>query len=296
MHASLLILAAGMGSRYGGLKQLDPMGPNGETILDYTVDDAIRSGFSKIVFVIRQDFAEAFQSRIIDKFAGRAELGCVYQKLSDLPEGCAVPENREKPWGTAHALWAAREAMDTPFGVVNADDFYGAGAYDALFRHLTDRDAMERYPSCTVGYFLENTLSEHGPVNRGICRVENGELRGVEEHVDIARSEDGHIYGKNTSGQCVELAPDAITSMNCWGFGPAFFTPLEEALHAFLRTRGTEPKAECYIPSVVDDLIAADRTTCAVLETDSHWFGVTYPEDKPAVQAFLRTFCGSRKM
>ncbi|HAV13158.1 MAG TPA: nucleotidyltransferase [Opitutae bacterium] len=289
MQPTLLILAAGMGSRYGGLKQLDPMGPNGETVLDYSVYDAIRAGFGKVVFVIRRDFADAFREAVGDKFADRIEVEYAFQELTDLPEGFSVPEGREKPWGTAHAVRAARNAVDAPFAVINADDFYGQDAYQQLADYFKTSKDQPELRTCMVGYRLENTLSEHGSVNRGLCIVENGTLQGVEEHSVIAKGEDGVIRGSNLTDQRVNLNADDIVSMNFWGFSPALFATLEAHFIDFLKEHGQEAKSECYIPTVIDDLIQSEQTECAVIETSGSWFGVTYPEDKPFVQESIQT-------
>ncbi len=288
MQPTLLILAAGMGSRYGGLKQLDPMGPNGETVLDYSVYDAIRAGFGKVVFVIRRDFAEAFKAAVGDKFEDRIDVAYAFQDLNDLPEGFSVPDGREKPWGTAHAVRAARHEIDAPFAVINADDFYGKDAYAQLaayFKQSTDEPELR---TCMVGYRLENTLSEHGSVNRGLCRVEHGSLQAVEEHTEIAKDGDGRIHGLNLAGDSVEIPAGAIVSMNFWGFTPALFPSLEALFIEFLEAHGQEAKSECYIPTVIDTLIRSGQTDCAVIETSGSWFGVTYPDDKPFVQASIR--------
>ena len=223
MQPTLLILAAGMGSRYGGLKQIDPMGPNGETVLDYSVFDAIRAGFGKVVFVIRRDFADAFKTAVGDKFRDRIEVAYAFQELHDLPEGFTIPVGREKPWGTAHAVRAARNDIDSPFAVINADDFYGQDAYQQLADYFNQSNDEPELRTCMVGYRLENTLSEHGSVNRGLCLVEDGFLKGVEEHTVIAKGEDGIVRGSNLTNQRVNIAADAIVSMNFWGFTPALF-------------------------------------------------------------------------
>lgn len=279
---TLLVLAAGMGSRYGGLKQLDPMGPHGETVLDFSVFDAIRAGFRRVVFVIREDFAEAFRQQVGERFAGRIDVEYVFQRLDDLPPGFEVPEDRVKPWGTAHAVRAARDAIDGPFAVINADDFYGEDAYRVLgtwFGRNTDGD------SCAmVGYPLRNTLSDHGSVNRGICRTTpDGRLAAVEEILGIARAPDGTIRGERVSGETLALDPRAPASMNFWGFPQGFFGSLEEKFIEFLERHGDERKAECYIPAVIDELIREDRCECRVLATEASWFGMTYPDDKPRV-------------
>jgi len=287
MQPTLLILAAGMGSRYGGLKQLDPMGPNGETVLDYSVFDAIRAGFGKVVFVIRRDFAEAFKKAVGDKFEGKIEVAYAFQELTDLPAGFSVPEGREKPWGTAHAVRAAHTEIDAPFAVINADDFYGQDAYQQLVQYFAHSADATELRTCMVGYPLKNTLSEHGSVNRGICRVERGALQTVEEHCTISRGADGVVRGDNLAGEAVEIDEAAIVSMNFWGFTPALFPSLEARFIEFLEAHGDEMKSECYLPTVIDTLIQSKQTECAVIETDGAWFGVTYPGDKPFVQASI---------
>lgn len=272
-----------MGSRYGGLKQMDPMGPNGETILDYSVFDAIRAGFGKVVFVIREDFAEAFREGVGSRFSDRIEIDYAFQKLDDLPEGFAVPADREKPWGTAHAVRAARNVINEPFAVVNADDFYGANAYQtaADFLNTLSNDSTDY---SIVGYYLKNTLSDHGGVNRGICTAnDQGLLTNVEEVIDINRQPHGVVAGTGLDGTSREVAEDAIVSMNFWCFSPAYFTQTEEHFSAFLAEHLNTPKSECYIPTVVDDFVEKGQATCKVLPTTSNWFGVTYPDDKPRV-------------
>lgn len=280
-----------MGSRYGGLKQMDPMGPNGETVLDYSVFDAIRAGFGKVVFIIREDFAEAFRSSVGARFAGKIEVDYAFQKLDDLPEGFTVPEGRTKPWGTAHAVRAARHAVDGSFAVINADDFYGADAYQSIARWFAaEAEAGDpaKHHYSMVGYPLRNTLSDHGSVNRGICRTDaSGLLTDVEEVVDIARDADGTVRGTALDGSRREIADICPVSMNFWGFTRSFFGELEEHFTAFLREKGGEQKSECYIPTVVDDLIRREKADCLVLDTTSSWFGVTYPDDKPHVVASI---------
>lgn len=278
-----------MGSRYGGLKQMDPMGPNGETVLDYSVYDAIRAGFGKVVFVIREDFAEAFQKGVGSRFADRIEVGYAFQRLDDLPAGYSVPEGREKPWGTAHAVRAARNVVTGHFAVINADDFYGGDAYlrAAAFFDSLPGDAINEI--ALVGYPLENTLSEHGHVNRGICQIdEMGFLTNVEEYLDIEREDDGFVRGNALDGKRHAVPDGTLVSMNFWAFGPGFFWQLEEAFVRFLSEAGTQMKSECYIPTVVDQLIHAGHARVPVLRTTSRWFGVTYPQDKPAVVESIR--------
>jgi len=285
METTLLILAAGMGSRYGGLKQMDPMGPDGETVLDYSVYDAIRAGFKRVVFIIREDFAQAFREGVGARFEGKIEVDYAFQKLDDLPDGFSVPEGREKPWGTTHAIRAARNAVSGPFAVINADDFYGADAYQriaAYFRESNDSDdSMSHY--CMVGYHINKTLSDHGDVNRGICSENDGLLSEVEEITEIKREQDGKIYGNQLDGTRIEIDEHALASMNFWGFSHEFFAQLEEHFIQFLKESGNELKSECYIPTLVDDLISQKKADCRLLETTSSWFGVTYPDDKPHV-------------
>jgi NDP-sugar pyrophosphorylase family protein len=289
MQPTLLVLAAGMGSRYGGLKQMDPMGPHGETVLDYSVFDAIRAGFGKVVFVIRRDFAEAFREGVGSRFADRIAVDYAYQTLDDLPSPFTVPAGREKPWGTAHAVRAAREVIDGPFAVVNADDFYGADAYQQVARWFATPPA-DRHKAhyAMVGYPLKNTLSEHGAVNRGICQTdEQGLLADVEEVLEIARGDDSVVRGTRIDGSTLVIGEDTPVSMNFWAFSADFFEHLESHFTEFLKLHGNEPKSECYIPTVVDSLIREDRADCTVLDTSAQWFGVTYPDDKPHVVASI---------
>jgi NDP-sugar pyrophosphorylase family protein len=269
---------------------MDPMGPNGETVLDYSVFDAIRAGFQRVVFIIRRDFAEAFQSSVGSRFAGKIQVEYAYQSLDDLPEGFSVPEGRTKPWGTSHAIRAARHLIHGPFAVINADDFYGRDSYHqaaAFLRQPALDQEIEHY--AMVGYDLLNTLSDHGDVNRGICRTDaEGYLTSVEEVVKIQREQDGSIYGNYLDGLRKPVPQDAIVSMNFWAFEASFIERIEEHFLQFLKEHGDKEKSECYIPSVVDELIRSGRATCSVLPTSSSWFGVTYPEDKPHVVANIQ--------
>ncbi len=278
---SLIVLAAGMGSRYGGLKQLDPMGPNGETVLDYSVYDAIRAGFNRVIFVIREDFSEAFKSGIGERFAKLIQVDYAYQRLDDLPAPFAPPAGRTKPWGTTHAIRAARELVDGPFAVINADDFYGRDAYFQATRFLKNSDEDR----CgLVAYPLENTLSEHGSVNRGICEVSQEQmLLAVEEVVKISRDASGEISGIGLNGQRRVLGAKAPASMNFWVFPKQFMADLESEFFDFLVQHGDKETSEFYIPTVVDNLIHKGKTQCEVIETSATWFGVTFPEDKPYV-------------
>ncbi|MEO8613918.1 MAG: sugar phosphate nucleotidyltransferase [Luteolibacter sp.] len=295
MKPTLLVLAAGMGSRYGGLKQMDPMGPNGETVLDYSVYDAIRAGFGRVVFIIREDFAEAFKSGVGARFADRIQVDYAFQKLDDLPDGFAIPEGRTKPWGTAHAVRSARNLVKESFAVINADDFYGSDAYVRAAEFLASpRSETDKAHYAMIGYPLVNTLSDHGDVNRGICtRNESGLLSSVEEYVQIEREADGVVRGTSLDGSRREVCENSPVSMNFWAFTHCFFNHLEAEFTAFMKNSGTMEKSENYIPTVVDALIRACEADCAVLSTTSHWFGVTYPEDKPHVVASIMKLIGS---
>jgi len=281
---ALLVLAAGLGSRYGGLKQLDPVGPHGETLLDYSVHDAMRAGFDRVVFLIRRDIEKDFRAMIGARYEGKISVGYAFQQLDELPPGFTPPAHRTKPWGTAHAIWCAREAITTPFASINADDFYGADAFRQVgsFLSTVDPDAAPaRF--AMAGYRLDKTLSDHGTVARGICRVDDGNfLRGVEELTDLARDADGAIVSGGRT-----FAPETPVSMNFWGFTPRIFPLLEEALRGFLAAHGGSGKAECYIPSAVAGMIGAGAANVRVLATTADWFGVTYREDRPPVQQNL---------
>lgn len=287
---SLLVLAAGMGSRYGSLKQMDAFGPNGESIIDYSIYDAIEAGFGKVVFVVREYFLEEFKAMFDERFGHKIELCYVTQELTSIPDGLVFNPERQKPWGTAHAVYVAYEAIDEPFAVINADDFYGRDAYKVLYNFLT-HDEGPNY--CVVSYYLENTLSEHGTVNRGVCTAdEEGYLKHVEECTKIEKDEKGTITYPSEDGPRV-LAPNTLVSMNMWGFKPNYFTYAEKQLSNFIIEKGHELKSEFYIPSMVDKLIHDGELKVNVLKTTSSWFGVTYPEDKAAVQEQLKALIDS---
>lgn len=286
---TLLVLAAGMGSRYGGLKQLDPMGPNGETLLDYSVFDALRGGFGSVTFVIRRDFEDIFRNQIGKRYEGRTEVRYVFQQLDVLPAGFSVPEGREKPWGTTHAIWCAKDVVKEPFAAINADDFYGAEAYSTLAKFLAETP-MEATPAqlAMVGYKLSNTLSDHGTVSRGVCKADaNGLLTHIVEATKIEKTATGGRQVE-ADGSVTEFTGEEPCSMNFWGFTPSIFPMLEEEMIAFLQKQGTEAKSECLIPNTVGTLIQKQLATLKVLTTDSTWFGVTYREDKPIVMESLR--------
>jgi choline kinase len=281
MKPTLLILAAGMGSRFGGLKQIEPVGPNGETILEYSVYDAIRAGFGKVVFVIRESFAESFKTRFESKLAGKIEISYVYQETNMLPEGFQLPEGREKPWGTGHAVLMAKDAISEPFAVINADDFYGAEAYRVIAEYLTQAITPEKY--AMVGYRLNNTLSEFGSVSRGICVTdENNRLTKITETHKI-RPEEGEILCESEENKTIKLTGQETVSMNFWGFHPSIFENIETQFIDFLTNHINQPKSEFYIPFVVFEMIKTRLISVEVLHADSPWFGVTYQEDKPFV-------------
>ena len=286
MSPTLVVLAAGMGSRYGGLKQIDPMGPSGETILDYSVYDALRAGFGRVVFIIRPDFEDAFRSGVTARFADRIDVDFSFQTLDRLPSGYDVPAGREKPWGTTHAILCAREQIRGNFAVINADDFYGRHSYAVLSSHLQQVDATST-DFAMVGFTLRNTLSDHGSVARGVCSAnDKGYLTAIDEMTKIER--DGRA-AKNTrdDGTVTVLTGDEPVSMNMWGFTPRLFDHLDRVFREFLDRSGHEPKSECFIPLTVGQLVDERVATCRVLRTDSSWFGVTYREDKEIVQASI---------
>lgn len=277
---ALLVLAAGMGSRYGGLKQLDAVGPNGETLLDYSVHDAIRAGFSRVVFLIRRDIEKEFREKVGARYAGKISVGYAFQELRDLPGGFAPTPGRKKPWGTAHAVWCAREDIREPFAAINADDFYGAETFRSAAGFLRTVDVLSRPARfAMVAFSLGRTLSEHGTVARGICTMENGKLlRGIEELTDIARKPDGTIFsGVRALGEATPV------SMNFWAFTPQVFPLLENELKTFLATESGSEKAECYLPSALAAMVQENLAQVSVLETTSDWFGVTYREDRDRV-------------
>ena len=270
-----------MGSRFGGLKQVEPVGPNGEAIIDYSIYDAMRAGFGKVVFIIRESFADAFKEKFDKKLNGKIEVEYVFQELNMLPDGFTLPEGREKPWGTAHAILVAKNVINEPFCALNADDFYGYNAYRAMAKFLTEsKDPMEY---AMVGYKLNETLSEFGSVSRGICQEDsNNNLIKIVETLKIVKR-GNEIISIENDGTEISLTGNEIASMNNWGFKPSVFEQLEKRFIQFLKTEIDKPKSEMYIPSVVFDLIDDKAATAKVLEADSPWFGVTYKEDKPFV-------------
>ncbi|MCX6966952.1 MAG: nucleotidyltransferase [Verrucomicrobia bacterium] len=281
---TLLILAAGMGSRYGGFKQIDPIGPAGEIIIDYSIYDAFRAGFGKIVVLTRPEIEAPLRAHFQQTLGDRKDVVFAYQNLDDLPEGFTLPAGRQKPWGTAHAIWAARHQLDTAFGVINADDFYGPSSFQILHDALLSKTPGD---CCMVGFELAKTLSRHGSVSRGICRCDaNGCLSDVTEHTQIEPDGPHGARSLDAGGNWQPIAADSITSMNLWGFDPDIHRHLETEFRAFLACQGADLKSEFYIPSAVNTLITTGGRRCKVFKTPEQWFGMTYKEDRElAVQA-----------
>ncbi len=286
MSLTLVVLAAGMGSRYGGLKQCDPVGPSGETIMDYSVFDAIRAGFDRVVFVIRRDFADDFRTLVGSRYAGSVRVEYAFQELDDLPQGFTVPEGREKPWGTAHALRSARNLIDGAFAAINADDFYGRDAFRCLADFLRSASPVAaRF--ALVGFRLDRTLSENGSVARGLCTVAgDGRLTAIREVTKIVRTPGGAADLSDPEHPAVFSGAERV-SMNLWGFTPLFMRELTDTFAEFLGENSANLKSEWYIPLAVDRMIREGRAEVSVLPTESLWFGVTYREDKPGVVAAL---------
>ncbi|MFP4565577.1 MAG: NDP-sugar synthase [Spirochaetaceae bacterium] len=285
---TLVVLAAGMGSRYGGIKQIDPVGPSGEALIEYSIYDALRAGFTRVCFIVRADIHDAVAGFFDPKLTGRAEVVYAHQELSDVPAGFEVPADRSKPWGPAHAVRAARDAVDGPFVAINADDFYGRASFESVASFLSGVEPAEpRY--CMVGFRVDRTLSEHGTVSRALCRVDaDGMLSHIEEHKEIERAADGRIVSRLPDGSDLELAADEVVSMNIFGFTPVVFRHFEEEFRAFLAEEGEDPKAEFYLPTVQNNLIRTGRASVRVLPDAGTWFGMTYREDKPMVEAEIR--------
>ena len=282
MKPTLLLLAAGMGSRYGGLKQLDGLGPNGETIMDYSIYDAIKAGFGKIVFVIRKDFEKEFKEKVLFKYEGHIPAELVFQSLDALPEGYAVPEGREKPWGTNHAVMMAKDVIKEPFCVINCDDFYNRDSFMVIGKFLSELPENSKNAYAMVGFRVGNTLSENGTVARGVCSTdENGLLTTVVERTEIMRVE-GKVSYKDEEGQWVAIEDNTPVSMNMWGFSPDYFDYSEKYFKDFLadEKNRTNLKAEFFIPLMVNKLVNDKTATVKVLDTTSKWFGVTYSADR----------------
>lgn len=284
MKPTLFVLAAGMGSRYGGLKQLDPLGPNGETIMDYSIYDAMQAGFGKVVFVIRKDFEEDFRNKILSKYEGHIPVEVVFQSTDALPDGFTCPADRTKPWGTNHAVLMGKSVINEPFAVINADDFYGRDAFAVMAKELMrERDRKGDY--CMVGFRVGNTMTENGSVARGVCETKDGLLSSIVERTAISYDDNHDIVFDDENGNRCHLQPNTPVSMNLWGFTPDYFDFSEREFVKFLEKDLNTPKSEYFIPLVVDTLINSGEATVKVLDTDSKWFGVTYAADRPGVVA-----------
>ena len=272
---TLVVMAAGMGSRFGGLKQIEPIGPNGEVLLDYSVYDAVKAGFNKVVFVIKHAIEADFKEMVGKRIAKRVKVDYVFQETDALPDGFTCPSDREKPWGTAHAVLCCKDVVNEPFAVINADDYYGKSAFCKIAEFLkTDPDDY-----CMVGFRLVNTLTENGYVSRGVCEIEDGKLKTVTERTKIADCK----YTEDDGATWTELAPDTVVSMNLWGFNTDFFGHIEEGFKKFLNEKINEPKSEYYLPSVVSSLIENGTKQVNMLVAEDKWYGVTYKEDKEMV-------------
>lgn len=299
MKPTLLVLAAGMGSRYGGLKQMDGLGPNGETIIDYSIYDAVQAGFGKVVYIVREYFKEQFEEIVKQKYSNvkcidgePLEFQFVTQELNKIPSRFTLNPERQKPWGTAHAVLMAKDVIKEPFAVINGDDYYGKESFRILADWLRAHEDSKGVYSI-VGFELARTLSESGSVSRGICYYdENQHLTGIAEHLNIAKEADGKVYGDNSvNGEThLELVGDALCSMNMWGFTPDYFEQSEKVFESFLEANINEPKKEFYIPYAIDNMIQSGEAKTEVLSTPSQWFGVTYKEDRPAVVAKFKEF------
>ena len=294
--AALVIMAAGLGSRYGGNKQLDGVGPNGECLMQYSVFDAVRAGFDKVVFIIKPEILALVRTmcgNMVEKLKtpeGKpVEVVYVYQNNDNVPSFYTVPKERIKPFGTCHAVLCARDVVQEPFCVINADDYYGVDAYRTIFERLT---RLQSHEATMVGYLLKNTVTEHGTVSRGICRIENGELQSVEEALKIQLFPDGSI-AEVSGEEPVAMSGETIVSMNFWGFTPTAFTCMEEFFHAFLRTAGDDIKAECFLPNMVGEMIRRGKMSVTVLQSKDRWFGMTYQEDREAVAQELKKLHGN---
>lgn len=287
MKPTLLILAAGIGSRYGGLKQLDRIGPSGETIVDYSIYDALQAGFGKVVFIIKEAIEKDFREAFFEKLKDHVPIDYVMQEIWKVPAGIEVPDSRQKPWGTGHAVLMAAGAIDGPFAVINSDDFYGRGAYQALSEYYRDWSPARGNDYCMVGYKVANTLSDFGAVSRGVCRADaNGLLVDVVERTHIERGQNGIRFIDH--GAEHPIADDTIVSMNFWGFTPSFFGHLQRGFDGFIRQNVNEPKSEYYIPTEVNHLIKSNLTTVRVLSCTEKWFGMTYRDDRDVVVNSIR--------
>lgn len=287
-NTTLVIMAAGMGSRYGGLKQMDPIGPNGEVILDYSVFDAIEAGFDKVIFVIKHEIEEDFKALMQGKYEDRIEVGYAFQRIDNIPDGFTVPEGRVKPWGTGHAVLSCDGMIDGPFAVINADDYYGKETFRLVCNALKNAEKDSEF--CMVGFKVENTLTENGHVARGVCQTdENGYLTDIVERTKIARKDGKICFTEDDGATWTELAEGSTVSMNCWGFSGMMMTELKSRFKAFFEKNADNlTKCEYFLPFVVDELLKEGKVTVKVMDTTEKWYGVTYKEDKAVVMAALR--------
>lgn len=284
MKPTLFVLAAGMGSRYGGLKQLDQLGPQGQTIMDYSIYDAIQAGFGKVVFVIRKDFEQEFREKVLSKYEGHISVEVVFQSVEKLPDGYTCPKERTKPWGCNHAVLMAKDVIKEPFAVINADDFYGRNAFEVIAKELS-RPHERKGDWCMVGFRVGNTMTDKGTVSRGVCETNDGLLTSVVERTAIGYNNNGEISFADENGMEQVIPETTPVSMNLWGFTPDYFEYAEVEFRKFLDKKLNVPKSEMTIPPCVDPLINNGKVTVKVLDTTSHWFGVTYAEDRPEVVA-----------
>ena len=287
-NITLVIMAAGMGSRYGGLKQMDPIGPSGEVILDYSVYDAIEAGFDKVIFVIKHEIEDDFKALMQGKYEDRINIEYAFQNIDNLPDGYSVPEGRTKPWGTGHAVLSCDGMIDGPFAVINADDYYGKETFRLIANELKNQKADNEF--CMVGFKVENTLTENGHVARGVCQTDaNGYLTDIVERTKIARRDGKIMFTEDDGETWTELAEGSTVSMNCWGFSGMMMTELKNRFSAFLDKNADNPlKCEYFLPFVVDELLKEGKVSVKVMDTTEKWYGVTYKEDKAVVMDALR--------
>jgi ribosomal protein S3AE len=283
MKPTLFVLAAGMGSRYGGLKQLDGLGPHGETIMDYSIYDAIHSGFGKVVFVIRKDFENDFREKILSKYVNHIPVEVVFQSINDLPKGFTCPPDRKKPWGTNHALMMGKNVIHEPFAIINSDDYYGRNSFEVMAKELSSLTPDSKNQYSMVGFKVGNTMSESGTVARGVCVTSNDYLRSIVERTNIGYNAQHDIFFTDENGKDVVIDPATPVSMNFWGFTPDYFAYSEDFFVRFLTENINKPKAEFFIPSLINELVEKETAKVKVLKTDSKWFGVTYAADRQGV-------------
>ena len=288
----LIIMAAGMGSRYGGLKQIDPVDQDGHIIMDFSIYDAVKAGFEKVIFIIKKENEQDFRETIGDRMAQRIEVEYVFQDIAALPEGFTVPEGRVKPWGTAHAVLSCLSVVDGPFAVINADDYYGQQAFQMIYDYLASHEDTDRYQYTMVGYLLENTMTENGHVARGVCGTNaDGKLTEITERVRIEKRADGPAYTEDDGATWTPLAGDTVVSMNMWGFTNSMLPEIRDRFAAFLSENLSKNPLKCeyFLPFVVDELIREDKAEVTVLKSKDRWYGVTYREDKPVVVAAIQS-------